>query len=58
MNLFGLLYLNKGIWNGQEIISQKWIKKSVASNTYHYCYLWWLGTERGINSYAALGSRG
>ena len=25
MNLFGLLYLNKGIWKGQEIIAEKWI---------------------------------
>ncbi len=46
---FGQLYLNKGQWNGQQIISEAWINQSfekhtVLENTTEkdaYGYLWW-----------------
>ena len=46
MSKFGLLYLNKGIWNGKQIIStdfvnQSFEKHSVIQGT-DYGYLWWL----------------
>jgi CubicO group peptidase (beta-lactamase class C family) len=46
MAKFGLLYLNKGQWQGKQIISQDWVtasmtKHSVVQNT-NYGYLWWL----------------
>jgi len=46
---FGFLFLNNGVWNGNQIISEGWVKKS--TETYinlnlswadSYGYLWWL----------------
>lgn len=46
MAKFGLLYLNNGKWNGQQIISEKWVKQSSESyispwHETYYGYLWW-----------------
>ncbi|WP_298899659.1 serine hydrolase [uncultured Psychroserpens sp.] len=43
MARFGLLILNKGNWNGQQIISKNWIKESTASYSESgYGYMWWI----------------
>ena len=46
---FGYLFLNNGVWNGNQIISEEWVKKSTAtfinlnlSWADSYGYLWWL----------------
>ena len=51
----GRLVLNNGNWNGQQIVSKKWIKKSFAKDTLNaspinYQYQWYLknGGEKGI----------
>ncbi|MEM8927145.1 MAG: serine hydrolase [Bacteroidota bacterium] len=49
---FGQLYLNRGIWNGQQIISKDWIEASFKKQTRlqdardknEYGYLWWHDT--------------
>ena len=47
----GLLYLNKGIWNGKRILSEEWINESTSFKikpassewfAYGYGYFWWL----------------
>jgi CubicO group peptidase (beta-lactamase class C family) len=43
----GQLYLKDGMWSGQEIVSESWIKDSVAAHEtvggdLKYGYLWWL----------------
>lgn len=48
---FGLLFLNKGAWNGKQLISQDWVEKATASSPaqVNYGYMWWLnkkGTSR------------
>jgi CubicO group peptidase (beta-lactamase class C family) len=48
---FGLLFLNKGAWNGKQLISQDWIEKATVSSPaqVNYGYMWWLnkkGTSR------------
>jgi len=58
MARFGFLYLNQGQWNGEQIISEAWIKKSTEHNLNHYGYLWWLRNDNGISSYAAIGDGG
>jgi CubicO group peptidase (beta-lactamase class C family) len=55
MARFGFLYLNRGVWGEQRIISEAWIEASTASNPNHYGYLWWL---RDGGMYSALGSGG
>jgi len=46
---FGLLYLNKGIWDGKRVISEKWIKKSITPSKTNpeYGYMWWINSELG-----------
>ncbi|OAQ41950.1 hypothetical protein A5893_02195 [Pedobacter psychrophilus] len=45
MAKFGLLYLNKGIWNNNQIISKDWVEQSLKKHSVvqgvNYGYLWW-----------------
>ena len=53
LHKFGLFYLNRGKWNGKQILSEKWIEESTKpSDTEHYGYLFWRGE---FNSYRADG---
>lgn len=58
MARFGLLYLNRGKWENNQIISETWIEESTAMNPNHYGYLWWLREEDGTYTYSALGDGG
>ena len=65
MAKIGLLCLNKGIYNGQQIISSSWIEdmtrpRIVESNHFRgmqYGYLWWI-IDNKKNIYAAIGNSG
>lgn len=64
----GLLYLNKGIWNGKRIISEDWITQSLTPDAPHlvagkneasnselgYGFQWWI-LDGDEGEYAALG---
>jgi CubicO group peptidase (beta-lactamase class C family) len=43
---FGLLFLNKGNWNGRRLISENWIKmlRVTTPANLTYGYMWWLNT--------------
>jgi len=46
MAKFGLLCLNHGIWNGQQIVSEEWLATATTSrfspwNGTYYGYYWW-----------------
>ena len=43
---FGLLFLRKGVWKGQHLISEKWIKmlRTPSHANASYGYMWWLNT--------------
>ena len=48
----GRLYLNKGNWNGKQIVSQKWVAESTRVDTTegsaaYYQYQWWLPSATG-----------
>jgi CubicO group peptidase (beta-lactamase class C family) len=58
MARFGILYLNRGIWNDNQIISGTWIDESTAMNPNHYGYLWWLREEDEVFGFLALGDGG
>jgi CubicO group peptidase (beta-lactamase class C family) len=53
MAQFGYLYLEGGLWNGEQLIPAEWIEASVAPSTYGYH--WWRLSNGG---YAALGYGG
>ncbi len=44
---FGQLYLNNGVWNGEQVIASQWIQETIAPHAevwegVHYGYQWWL----------------
>lgn len=48
----GRLYLNKGNWNGQQVVPESWVKQSTKVDTskgsaWYYQYQWWLPTKSG-----------
>ncbi|HEX6245929.1 MAG TPA: serine hydrolase [Polyangiales bacterium] len=61
---FGLLFLERGSWNGQRIISQDWIEDSISpsSSFAGYGYFWWLigrtNSALPADTYAARGVDG
>jgi len=49
---FGRLYLNKGNWNGNQIISESWVQNSTKIDTSNgselgYQYQWWIPNKEG-----------
>ena len=61
MAKIGLLFLNKGKWNCEQIVSEKWVEESTVEHSrwkkmnLPYGYLWWIGEKGG---YAAMGDGG
>jgi CubicO group peptidase (beta-lactamase class C family) len=58
----GVLYLNGGVWNGRQIVSEDWVKASVTPDAPHlmprpgssgYGYQWWIPDSSG--AYTAIG---
>jgi len=48
----GRLYLDKGNWNGKQIVSEAWVRNSTKLDTAnasppYYQYFWWLPSSRG-----------
>jgi CubicO group peptidase (beta-lactamase class C family) len=48
----GRLYLNKGNWNGKQIVPEKWVQESTkidttAGSAFYYQYQWWLPSTDG-----------
>ena len=67
MARFGLLYLNHGMWGGQQLIPSAWVEKStqpVSTNLNGfdsreaYGFLWWVKTIQGKPMYYASGADG
>ena len=57
----GRLYLNKGDWNGKQIVSEKWVEESTkvdstAGSAKYYQYQWWINATAG--TYMAQGILG
>ncbi|MGG2016475.1 serine hydrolase domain-containing protein [Bacillus sp. S10(2024)] len=58
MARFGLLYVKRGMWNNNQIVSKTWIDESTTINLNNYGYLWWVHEEDGIFTYLARGDGG
>jgi CubicO group peptidase (beta-lactamase class C family) len=48
----GRLYLNKGNWNGKQLVSEKWVEESTKIDTTdasanYYQYQWWIPSHDG-----------
>ncbi len=56
---FGRLYMNKGMWNEQQIISEIWYNKSISRDTsngssFNYNYCWHIGLKE-YGDFMAIG---
>jgi CubicO group peptidase (beta-lactamase class C family) len=58
MARFGYLYLNGGLWAGEQIIPEKWIEDSISPHTPGYGYQWWLRDVNGVFAFSAVGQGG
>lgn len=49
MARFGLLFLNDGKWQQEQIISKDWIRQATTSSTpnVNYGFMWWLNAKEG-----------
>jgi CubicO group peptidase (beta-lactamase class C family) len=47
MARFGLLFMNDGAWNGEQLISREWIAKAISPSVPNpnYGYMWWLNKK-------------
>jgi len=63
---FGLLILNRGNWDGKQLVSEKWIQEATTPSSHgpDYGYLWWLNTKQQhwpsgpASIFAAIGAGG
>ena len=61
---FGLLYLDGGVWQGQQIVPADWVQTSTttqaqrASDGSRYGYQWWVRSFGGHPAYVAQGHYG
>jgi CubicO group peptidase (beta-lactamase class C family) len=63
---FGLLILNKGRWDGKQLVAEQWIRDATTPSAHgpDYGYLWWLNTQQKQwpsgprTSFAAIGNGG
>ncbi len=62
----GILFLNNGVWSGQEVVSPEWVGESTAPrflwgdswgplDKLNYGYLWWVAETAGYPMYLAWG---
>ncbi|MBU8906024.1 serine hydrolase domain-containing protein [Desertibacillus haloalkaliphilus] len=67
MARFGQLYLQNGVWEGEQMIPVQWIEESTSVHTptanapYGYGYMWWVadsGYFRELGLYSAIGRYG
>lgn len=56
----GILHLNKGMWNGRQVLSPAWVteatRQQVTDGKYGYGYHWWVNNS--ANAYYAEGAFG
>lgn len=63
MAKIGQLYLDNGMWNGEQIVSARWVDESTKEHSrwekrnLAYGYLWWIIDDKE-HSYAAMGDGG
>ena len=61
---FGLLYLNRGAWDGRLLVTPTWVAEStraqidIGNNYAGYGFYWWLNRIRGYDMYSAVGYAG
>jgi CubicO group peptidase (beta-lactamase class C family) len=56
---FGQLYINKGKWNGQQVIDEEWVNTIASADTMNkyggYKNQWWSRTNNRTGAFSAIG---
>jgi CubicO group peptidase (beta-lactamase class C family) len=56
---FGQLYINKGKWNGQQIVDEEWVSTIASADTMNkyggYKNQWWSRTNNRTGAFSAIG---
>jgi CubicO group peptidase (beta-lactamase class C family) len=60
---FGMLFAKEGSWEGEQLISRRWVEESTRPDTstdpsQDYQYFWWVSTPEGKNHFSAQGNYG
>ncbi len=61
---FGQLYLNGGVWEGQQVVPQEWVQESanqqigISGTTSGYSFQWWISRGLGAPIYYGQGFGG
>jgi CubicO group peptidase (beta-lactamase class C family) len=64
MAKFGFLFINRGSWDGQEILSSRWVEDSTRDQVtniygrYSYGYHWWIALVDEVPCFLASGLGG
>ena len=63
MAKFGFLYLNKGVWDGRQVVPRNWVEQSTkglirSGRRSRYGYQWWVQPVGGHASFQARGYGG
>ncbi len=63
MARFGLLYLAKGNWGGQQVLSEEWVRESTRSHSDDawgdgYGYMWWVSFAQPFKKVGMFSARG
>lgn len=54
----GQLALDGGIWNGQRLVSEGWLRQSTRTATGNYALMWWSGPDSAPDAFRAIGYGG
>jgi CubicO group peptidase (beta-lactamase class C family) len=60
---FGYLYLHNGNWDGQQVVSEEWVRESTSAQIDtglgpSYGYLWWVHPSNSMPAYEGVGYGG
>lgn len=54
----GQLVLDGGVWNGERLVSESWLRQSTHAETGRYGLMWWIGPGQSPGAYQAAGYGG
>ncbi|MCC7209578.1 MAG: serine hydrolase, partial [Anaerolineae bacterium] len=54
----GQLVLDSGVWDGERLVSQGWLRQSTRAEAGNYALMWWNGPDSAPDAFRAIGYGG